>query len=132
MRTKIRFAAPIGFAILALIAVGCGGSSSNSGDSSKFRVGLEAPLTGEQSVLGKGMLRGAELAATQLNAGKGTLGRQVEIVPIDDAADPETGVEAAKDAIAGGLDGIVGPYNSGVGVETLPLYIDASLVPIRL
>ena len=28
----------------------------------------------------------------------------VEIVPIDDAADPETGVEVAKAAIAGGFD----------------------------
>jgi len=41
-------------------------------------------------------------------------------------------LKAAKAAIADGLDGIVGPYNSGVGVETLPLYIDAGLVPIRL
>ena len=44
--------------------------------------------------------------------------------PIDDAADPETGVEAAEAAIDEGLDGVVGPYNSGVGVETLPLYIE--------
>ena len=27
---------------------------------------------------------------------------------------------------------MVGPYNSGVGVETLPLYEKAGLVPIRL
>jgi branched-chain amino acid transport system substrate-binding protein len=46
--------------------------------------------------------------------------------------DPETGIKAAKAAIAEGLDGVVGPYNSGVGVETLPLYLDAGLVPIRL
>jgi branched-chain amino acid transport system substrate-binding protein len=41
-------------------------------------------------------------------------------------------VKAAKAAIADGLDGVVGPYNSSVGEETLPLYIDAGLVPIRL
>ena len=56
----------------------------------------------------------------------------MQIVSIDDAADPETGVKAAKSAIAAGLDGVVGPYNSGVGVETLPLYLKAGLVPIRL
>jgi len=78
------------------------------------------------------MLKGAQLAAAQLNNEGGIRGKQVEIVPIDDAADPETGVEAAKSAIADGLDGVVGPYNSGVGIETLPLYIDAGLVPIRL
>jgi branched-chain amino acid transport system substrate-binding protein len=128
----IRPAPAIVFTALALMVAGCGGSSSDEGGSNAFRVGLEAPLSGEQSVLGKGMLKGAELAAAQLNAGNGILGKQVEVVPIDDAADPVTGVKAAKSAIADGLDGIVGPYNSGVGIETLPLYIKAGLVPVRL
>jgi ABC-type branched-subunit amino acid transport system substrate-binding protein len=30
------------------------------------------------------------------------------------------------------LDGVVGPYNSGAGLKTLPRYLDAGLVPIRL
>lgn len=132
MPQMIRFPAAIAFAILALIATGCGSSGSDESSSNTFRVGLEAPLSGEQSVLGKGMLKGAQLAATQLNTRGGILGKQVEVVPIDDAADPATGVKAAKSAIADGLDGIVGPYNSGVGIETLPLYIEAGLVPIRL
>jgi ABC-type branched-subunit amino acid transport system substrate-binding protein len=96
------------------------------------RIGLEAPLTGDQKDIGIGMLRGAQLAAQRLNAAGGIGGKQVEIVPIDDAADPATGVTAATAAIAAGLDGIVGPYNSGVGAQTLPLYIAAGLVPIRL
>jgi branched-chain amino acid transport system substrate-binding protein len=129
---KPSLATAIVLAALALVAVGCGGSSSDSSGSNAFRIGLEAPLSGEQSVLGKGMLKGAQLAAAQLNERDGILGKQVEVVPIDDAADPATGVKAAKSAIADGLDGIVGPYNSGVGIETLPLYIDAGLVPIRL
>jgi branched-chain amino acid transport system substrate-binding protein len=131
VHNKLRITATLALFGLGLLAAGCGSSSSDSG-SGTFRVGLEAPLSGEQSVLGKGMLKGAELAATRLNAGRGILGKQVEIVPIDDAADPATGVKAAKAAIAEGLDGIVGPYNSGVGAETLPLYIKAGLVPIRL
>jgi branched-chain amino acid transport system substrate-binding protein len=129
---KTRLAAAIALSTLAFVAAGCGSSSSDDSGSDTFRVGLEAPLSGEQSVLGKGMLMGAELAATQLNAEDGILGKQVEVVPIDDAADPATGVKAAKSAIADGLDGIVGPYNSGVGIETLPLYIKAGLAPVRL
>lgn len=132
MQTKTRLATAFILVSLALIATGCGSSGSNDTDSSTFRVGLEAPLSGEQSVLGEGMLKGAQLAAAQLNAADGILGKQVEVVPIDDAADPATGVKAAKAAIADGLDGIVGPYNSGVGIETLPLYVKAGLVPIRL
>jgi branched-chain amino acid transport system substrate-binding protein len=132
VQNKIRFAMAIVFAGLAIVAAGCGSSGSDDSGSDNFRVGLEAPLSGEQSTLGKGMLKGAELAAAKLNEGSGIEGKQIEVVPIDDAADPATGVKAAKSAIDAGLDGIVGPYNSGVGIETLPLYVEAGLVPIRL
>ena len=132
MRHKTRLAASIALASLALFVVGCGDSSSDDNGSDTFRVGLEAPLSGEQSVLGEGMLKGAQLAAAQLNEDGGILGQDVEVVAIDDAADPATGVKAAKSAIEAGLDGVVGPYNSGVGIETLPLYLKAGLVPVRL
>ena len=97
-----------------------------------WRIGLEGPLTGSQSDVGIGMLEGAQLAAQEINAAGGVLGRQVEIIPIDDAADPTVGVAAATAAIQAGLDGVVGPYNSGVGLQTLPLFIKDKLVPIRL
>jgi ABC-type branched-subunit amino acid transport system substrate-binding protein len=138
MQSKTWLATAIGFAALALLIAGCGGSGSGGStsgendESGPFRVGLEAPLTGEQAVLGQGMLKGAQLATAQVNLKGGILGRKVKLVPIDDAADPETGVKAAEAAIEEGLDGIVGPYNSGVGIETLPLYLEAGLVPIRL
>jgi branched-chain amino acid transport system substrate-binding protein len=121
----------VALAALSLAAAGCGGSGEDE-TSGPFRLGLEAPLSGEQAVLGKGMLNGARLAARRLNEKGGILDRRVEVVPIDDAADARTGVKAAEAAIEAGLDGVVGPYNSGVGVETLPLYLDADLVPIRL
>jgi branched-chain amino acid transport system substrate-binding protein len=116
-------------ALAAPSAVAADASSSSSGP---VRIGLEAPLSGDQKSIGTGMLDGAKLAASEINARGGLLGRQVEIVPIDDAADPATGVTAANAAIAKGLDGVVGPYNSGVGAETLPLYLAAGVVPIRL
>jgi len=97
-----------------------------------IRIGLEGPLSGDQKNTGTGMLQGAQLAAEEINAAGGVLGKKLEIVPIDDAADPDTGATAAKKAIEEGLDGVVGPYNSGVGLKTLPLYEKAGLVPLRL
>jgi len=119
-------------ALLAFVATGLGGSAAGAGSGETVRIGLEAPLSGDQATIGKGMLKGAQLAAKRLNARDGIEGQRVEIVPIDDAADPVTGVEAATAAIEEGLDGVVGPYNSGVGAQTLPLYLAAGLVPIRL
>jgi branched-chain amino acid transport system substrate-binding protein len=123
------------FAAVALIlgVTACGGSSdSSTTNSDQWRVGLEAPLSGQLQTLGQGMLNGARLAADQINSHGGLTGKEIEIVPIDDGGDPAIGVPAAKKAIADGLDGVVGPYNSGVGIETLPLYKAAGLVPIRL
>jgi ABC-type branched-subunit amino acid transport system substrate-binding protein len=112
--------------VAAVVVVGATRSTAT------WRIGLEAPLSGSQSALGQGMLKGAQLAANEVNAAGGVLGRNLEIVPINDAADPTTAVKAAKAAISSKLDGVVGPYNSSVGVKTLPLYDAAGLVPIRL
>jgi ABC-type branched-subunit amino acid transport system substrate-binding protein len=127
-----------GLLVLAPVAVlACSSSSkpastTTTKTNAAIRIGLEGPLTGSQKATGIGMLEGARMAAARLNANGGVLGRQVEIIPIDDQADPEIGDRAAKAAIAAGLDGVVGPYNSGAGLKTLPRYLDAGLVPIRL
>jgi branched-chain amino acid transport system substrate-binding protein len=130
----VKLAVALAAAVFALAIAACDGSDDerSEDDSGTLRIGLEAPLSGDLQTLGEGMLNGAELAADQLNADGGLLDKDVEIVPIDDGGDAEIGVPAAQDAIEEGLDGVVGPYNSGVGVETLPLYEDAGLVPIRL
>lgn len=149
IRRTGRFAilASIAVVMLLLSLVGCsskdettsstttvkeGAKTGDGSASDKFRIGVEAPLSGSQADLGKGMLDGAKFAAAELNKDGGFDGREIEIVPIDDKADPAAGEEAAKEAIAAGLDAIVGPYNSGVGTKTLPLYVEAGLVPMRL
>jgi ABC-type branched-subunit amino acid transport system substrate-binding protein len=117
--------------VVATIAVGCS-SSSSSKSSNTLRIGLEAPITGSLAELGQGMLNGAKQAATYVNANGGVGGKTIEIVAIDDKGDPDAGVAAANAAVKAGLDAIVGPYNSGVGLKTLPIYTAAGLVPLRL
>ena len=46
MKHQIRLAAALALAGLAVLATGCGGSSSDDSGSDTFRVGLEAPLSG--------------------------------------------------------------------------------------
>jgi branched-chain amino acid transport system substrate-binding protein len=129
-----RFAVSVALVALAVFAVGCGSSSDETTGSGAagFRLGLEAPLSGEQANLGREFRALQHSPAEKANADGGLKGKEIEIIPIDDAADPATGVKAAEAAIDDGLDGIVGPYNSSVGEKTLPLYIKAGLVPIRL
>src|SRR6476660_7335162 len=129
---KKRFALSLGVALLFTSLAVAAQGTARATQPKVWRIGLEGPLTGSQSDVGIGMLEGAQLAAKEINEAGGVLGRQVQIIPIDDAADPAVGVAAAKAAIKAGLDGLVGPYNSGVGLQTLPLYIKDKLVPIRL
>lgn len=121
-------------ALVTVLALGAlaGTTVSAGAQEGPIRIGLEAPLTGSLATLGDGMLKGAQLAVEQLNDSGGVLDRQIELVPIDDGGDKTIGVPAAEAAIAAGLDGVVGPYNSGVGIQTLPLYIAAGVMPIRL
>ena len=120
-------------ALVAVVTIAAGCSSSTSSKSSNtLRIGLEATITGSLAELGQGMLNGAKQAATYVNANGGVGGKKIEIVAIDDKGDPDAGVAAANAAVKAGLDAIVGPYNSGVGLKTLPIYTAAGLVPLRL
>ena len=132
MRSKMRAALVVGLAVVMCAGLFTGVASGAASSGGTLRIGLEGPLTGDQKNIGIGMLDGARLAAAEVNARGGLLGKRIEIVPIDDAADPTVGVQAATAAIKAGLDGVVGPYNSGVGAKTLPLYLAAGVVPVRL
>jgi branched-chain amino acid transport system substrate-binding protein len=121
------------------LAVACssdGGAGSETGTPSAatgpIKVALEAPLTGDQSANGMDMWNGAQLAVNELNAAGGVEGRQIELVQADDAADPETGMEVAQKMVDQGVFAVVGPYNSGVGIENLSVYLDAGVIPIHL
>lgn len=103
-----------------------------AGDAGAIVIALEAPLSGSQSANGKDMLRGAQLAAMQVNARGGVLGRTVKIVGVDDKADPDLGAQAVQKAQAAGAVAIIGPYNTSVGLVNLGLYEDARIVPLRM
>jgi branched-chain amino acid transport system substrate-binding protein len=116
--------------LVSIFAAAC--ASSATPLPAPIRIALEAPLTGAQSSNGVDQLHGAQLAVKEANDGGGVLGRQIELVPVDDQADPEVGVAAARQAIAGGLFAVVGPYNSSVGARNLDIYLQAGVIPIHM
>jgi branched-chain amino acid transport system substrate-binding protein len=117
--------------VLALIGAGCT-EGGDEGEQPVIRIGLEGPITGEQASNGVDMLRGARLAVEEANAEGGVLDRRIELIPLDDQADPQVGIEVAQDAVDAGVFAVVGPYNSSVGVEILPIYLDNGIIPIHL
>lgn len=130
IRTSLTSAAAISVAG-ALTMVGAA-IPAQATHSSEIVIALEAPLTGEQSANGRDQLRGARLAAAQLNAGGGVLGHRIKIVAINDKANPNLAASAVNKAVTAGAEFVVGPYNSSVGVVNLPTYVKKGIFPMRM
>ena len=95
-------------------------------------IAIEAPLSGPQASNGRDMLRGVQLAVRQANERGGVLGRTIKLLRLDDKATPSLARSVAQRAITAKAVGVIGPYNSSVGVINLPVYVAAKVVPIHL
>ena len=115
---------------MIVLVVAC--TDTGGEDQDTVKIALEAPITGEQASNGVDMLNGAQLAADEANEADGIMGMQIDVVPADDEADPETGKVVAQRMVDEGVFAVIGPYNSSVGVENLQTYLDAGIVTIHL
>src|SRR5262252_6268522 len=64
-----------------------------------LRIGMVDPLTGVYAAVAKNEVTGARLAAEQVNAKGGILGRPIELLVEDSANDVGTGVQKARKLI---------------------------------
>ena len=93
-----------------------------------LRIGCITALSGPQEVIGRPILDGAGIAADQVNAMGGVLGRPVEIVPVDIHADPALGQAAVRDLARLGVNLMCGIVTSDVGLAVAPLLAPANAV----
>jgi branched-chain amino acid transport system substrate-binding protein len=73
-------------AAAALILVGCGGK----GGGNTIKIGMLFNMTGSQASLDAPSANGANLAAKELNAAGGVLGKQIQLVAFDGKSDAAT------------------------------------------
>jgi branched-chain amino acid transport system substrate-binding protein len=97
-----------------------------------IKIAVEAPLSGSQSSNGLDILRGAQLAVREANAGQGVLGRRVKIIKVDDKGAQANAKQAVRRAIKKKAVAVLGPYNSSVGIVNLPIYLRSGIVPLHL
>ncbi|WP_026212260.1 substrate-binding domain-containing protein [Longispora albida] len=82
-----------------------------------LRVGFAVPLSGTLGMVGPAALNCARLAAAEINAGPGLLGRPVELVLVDSGRSPAEVVSDVRDlAGAGAIHALVGTHASDVRV----------------
>ena len=93
-----------------------------SGD---FVVGTLLPLTGPAALFGPGMSAAVELAARDINAAGGVLGRKVTVVGADDAGDASIASQALDRLLSQGAKALMGTGSTGVTLALLDKVVRA-------
>ncbi|QIZ01553.2 branched-chain amino acid ABC transporter substrate-binding protein [Streptomyces sp. S1D4-11] len=119
----------------ALTLTACG-SRDNSGDKSsssktEIIIGVDAPLTGQNSATGLGIQGGVQIAVDDANKNNTVPGVTFKVQALDDKAIPASGQQNATQLVNNEkVLGIVGPLNSGVATQMQQVFATANLVEI--
>src|SRR2546422_7242512 len=89
-------------------------SSASAEAADPIRIGVVTPLSGTYAQIGKQVRWGAELAAKEINAAGGVLGRSLELLFEDEEANPPVAVRKAEKLLQQDkVDFLTGTVNSG-------------------
>jgi branched-chain amino acid transport system substrate-binding protein len=97
-----------------------------------IKIGLSGPFTGGSAPMGVSMRDGVKLAAAEINAAGGLMGRPIQLVERDDEAKNERGVQITqelinKEHVVAGL----GFINTGVALAAQRFYEEAKIPVIN-
>jgi len=110
--------------VMLIIAtcIDCGGTNR------PIKIAVVGPLTGSQAEFGQAVVNGARIAVEEKTR---ILGRPVELILMDDKADPKEAVSVAnKLAVDKDIVAVVGHVNSGTTIPASAVYYKAGLVMI--
>jgi len=112
----------------SLLAVSLLAAFSMAQAADPIKIGVSGPYTGGSSSMGVSMRDGVRLAAKEINAAGGVLGRQIELVERDDEAKNERGVQIAQELInREKVVATVGYINTGVALASQRFYQQAKI-----
>jgi branched-chain amino acid transport system substrate-binding protein len=106
-----------------------------SGIPDTIKIGVAQPLSGGLAPLGNDLLNGVKLAVDELNKqGYKVGGKSVtlEVVAVDDKANPEEGKKVAQQLVDAGVVAVIGHLNSGVSIPTAPIYAEKGIAQLAI
>ena len=113
---------------MGLIGLGAGSIDAWAEDGA-IRLGIVAPMSGPNSRYGSYSLRGAQLAAEEINSAGGIGGRKIAITSGDSQGTPVEGVSATRRLIdLDKVDFIIGDVSSSVTLAMQPVVEDAGVL----
>lgn len=122
-RRSLSFGVTAACATLPFSLVGCGPSIPDT-----LKIGVVVAQSGPFAARGIDLLRGAQMAADELNtAGFKIAGRavKVEIIGFDDKGEDDLAVDGARQLLAGGALAIIGPLNTPQAVKMIPVVAES-------
>ena len=113
-------------ASLALAALVAG----NAIAAEPIKIGVPGAHSGDLASYGLPSLNAAKIVAAEYNAKGGIMGRQIEIVAMDDQCKPELASNVATKLLSDKVVAVMGHICSGATKASLPIYNDAKIVSI--
>lgn len=113
-----------------LLAAGlssCGKTDKVDTPPAVVRLGALVALTGDNGAAGRRMVGAFQMAVKEANDAGGVLGRQVELVILDDACEPGTAVAKANELVAKDIAVSVGGVCSKGAVPVLKVFREAGI-----
>ncbi|MFF1545903.1 branched-chain amino acid ABC transporter substrate-binding protein [Streptomyces sp. NPDC058291] len=119
----------------ALTLTACGSrdddKGGDSGKKTEIIIGVDAPLTGQNSATGLGIQGGVQIAVDDANKNNTVPGVTFKVQALDDKAIPASGQQNATQLVNNEkVLGVVGPLNSGVATQMQQVFATANLVEI--
>lgn len=114
---------PLFAASLAAGLAGCGSSVPET-----VKIGVVVAQSGPFALRGQDLLRGAQLAADELNLGPFKIGGKtvkIEIAGFDDKGEADLAVSGAQQLIQDGAVAIIGPLNTPQAVKMIPVVAES-------
>jgi len=111
---------------LTLSLVGC----AKAGTGKTIKIALQAPITGDYAYEGQMAKQSVEIAAELINKAGGVLGKQVEIVVVDDGSNPKDSALAAQKAVSQKVVAVIGSYGSSITEPAADIYEKNKLVSV--
>jgi branched-chain amino acid transport system substrate-binding protein len=93
-------------------------------------VGFIGGLSDRNSDVGQSGYKGVLLAVEQANRSGGVHGRAVELIARDDSQDKDVAARSARELVAAGVEGVIGPFTSGIASVVAPIFGDAKILTI--
>ena len=93
-----------------------------------IKIAVVGSITGPNAAYGEQMKHGAEMAVKDINAKGGVLGKNLDLILVDDACDPEQGVAAANDVVGKGVVFVAGHTCTSASIPASAVYHESGVL----